>query len=133
MPITLALVQALRVRVGEEDYVVPITHVTEALDLGQVRITRKAEREFIRHRGKQLPVVRMRAVLGTPSEGEEAAAIVTELGDRRAALAVDKLVGREQIIVKSFDAAVGTLKIFSGAALLSDGRPALVLDPISVL
>lgn len=133
MPITLALVQALRVRVGEEDYVVPITHVTEALDLTQVRITRKAEREYVRHRGRQLPIVRMRRVLGTPAAGEESAAFVTELGDRRAALAVDRLVGREQIIVKSFDAAVGALKIFSGAALLSDGRPALVLDPISVL
>jgi len=133
MPITLALVQALRVRVGDEDYVVPITHVTEALDLSQARITRKADREYIRHRGRQLPVVRMRRVLGTRAAGEETAAIVTELGDRRAALAVDLLAGREQIIVKSFDAAVGTLKIFSGAALLSDGRPALVLDPISVL
>lgn len=133
MPITLALVQALRIRVGEEDYAVPITHVTEALDLDQVRITQKGQREFIRHRGRQLPVVRMRQVLGTPSDGEESAAIVTELGDRRAALAVDQLVGREPIIVKSFDAAVGALKIFSGAALLSDGRPALVLDPISVL
>ena len=133
MPITLALVQALRVRVGDEDYVVPITHVTEALDLKQARITRKADREYVRHRGRQLPVVRMRKVLGTRAVGEETAAIVTELGDRRAALAVDLLAGREQIIVKPFDAAVGTLKIFSGAALLSDGRPALVLDPISVL
>ena len=58
--------------------------------------------------------------------------MVTEVGDRRAALAVDRLVTRDQIIVKGFDAAVGTLPVFSGATLLSDGRPALVLDPMSV-
>ncbi|HEX7120148.1 MAG TPA: chemotaxis protein CheA [Longimicrobiales bacterium] len=133
MPITLALVQALRVRVGAEDYAVPITHVTEALDLEQERVVRKGGREYVRRRGRQLPIVRLRKVLAAPTPGKETAAIVTELGDRRAALVVDSLVGREQIIVKSFDAAVGTLKIFSGAALLSDGRPALVLDPISVI
>jgi chemotaxis protein histidine kinase CheA len=46
---------------------------------------------------------------------------------------VDELVGREQILVKNFDAATGTLPFFSGATLLADGRPVLVLDPLSVL
>ncbi|HEX6939409.1 MAG TPA: chemotaxis protein CheA [Longimicrobiales bacterium] len=133
LPITLALVQALRVRVGADDYAVPITHVTEALDLGRERVVRRGDQEYVRRHGRQLPIVRLRQVFGTPEEGPETAAIVTELGDRRAALVVDSLVGREQIIVKSFDAAVGALNIFSGAALLSDGRPALVLDPISVI
>jgi two-component system chemotaxis sensor kinase CheA len=46
---------------------------------------------------------------------------------------VDELVGHEQILVKSFDPAPGTLPVFSGATLLDDGRPALVLDPLSVM
>ncbi len=133
MPVTLALVQALRVRVGDEDYAIPLTHVREALDLMKERVVRRGEREVVRYRGKDLELVRLRAVLGVATEGVEEAAVVTEMGDRRAALAVDRLVGREQIVVKGFDAAVGTLKIFSGAALLADGKPALVLDPISVI
>jgi two-component system chemotaxis sensor kinase CheA len=65
-------------------------------------------------------------------EGERAA-VVVEVAERRSAVAVDELVSREQIVVKEFIAAVGMLPIFTGATLLADGRPALVLDPVSVL
>ena len=80
-----------------------------------------------------LPLVRLRTVMRHSEAGGESAAVIAELGERRTALAVDELVGREQILVKQFDAAVGTLPIFSGVTLLADGRPALVLDPISVV
>ncbi|MGH6692660.1 MAG: chemotaxis protein CheW, partial [Gammaproteobacteria bacterium] len=72
-------------------------------------------------------------VLQISGGGEEGAALVAEVGERRAAVAVDKLVAHEQILVKPFDAPVGTLPVFSGATLLADGRPALILDPSSVL
>lgn len=133
LPITLAIAQALRVRVGDEDYAIPLTHVTEALELDNVIIDRHKGREVVRLRDEVLPLVRLRAVLRAPTSGTETAAVVAELGDRRTALAVDLLVGREQILVKQFDSAVGTLPIFSGVTLLADGRPALVLDPISVV
>jgi two-component system chemotaxis sensor kinase CheA len=80
-----------------------------------------------------MPLVRLRRVLGAKAAGHELAAVVAEVGERRSALAVDELVGREQILVKEFDGAVGTLPIFSGVTLLADGRPALVLDPLSVV
>ncbi len=133
LPITLAIAQALRVRVGDEDYAIPLTHVAEALDLDTVVIDKHKGKEVVRLREEVLPLIRLRAVLHTPASGQETAAVVAELGERRTALAVDQLVGREQILVKQFDGAVGTLPIFSGVTLLADGRPALVLDPISVV
>jgi two-component system chemotaxis sensor kinase CheA len=133
LPITLALAQALRVRVGDEDYAIPLTHLTEVIDLDGVMIVASAGREAVRVREDLLPLVRLAATLRVPVTGRETAAVVAELGERRAALAVDALVGREQIVVKGFDAATGTLPMFSGATLLSDGRPALVLDPVSML
>lgn len=133
LPITLAIAQALRVRVGDEDYAIPLTHVAEALELNNVVIERLKGREVVRLRDEVLPLVRLRAVLRAVTSGTETAAVVAELGDRRTALAVDRLVGREQILVKQFDSAVGMLPIFSGVTLLADGRPALVLDPISVV
>lgn len=133
LPITLALAQALRVRVGDEDYAIPLTHLTEVIDLDEVMIVASAGRESVRVRDDLLPLVRLAATLRVPVTGRESAAVVAELGERRAALAVDALVGREQILVKGFDAATGTLPLFSGATLLSDGRPALVLDPVSML
>ncbi len=133
VPITLALAQALRVRVGGEDYAIPLTHVTEAMILEDVLVSAVAGREAVRVRDDLLPLIRLRQVLGVPAVGAETAAVVAEIGERRAALAVDELLGREQILIKGFDNARGALPIFSGATLLADGRPALVLDPLSVV
>jgi two-component system, chemotaxis family, sensor kinase CheA len=129
LPITLALAQALRVRIGGEDYAIPLTHVSEAVELdGNV----PAGSATLDLRGEAIPLVRMRRMLQLEGAGE-ATAIITERGEHKAALAVDELVGREQIVVKSFDPVAGMLPYFSGATLLADGRPALVLDPLSVI
>jgi two-component system chemotaxis sensor kinase CheA len=133
LPITLAIAQALHVRVGGEDYAIPLTHIAEAMEIEPDAVQQGQGRELIALRGEALPLVRLRRVLGASAPGAEQAAVVAEVGDRRSALAVDELVGREQILVKEFDGAVGTLPIFSGVTLLADGRPALVLDPLSVV
>ncbi len=133
LPLTLAIAQALRVRVGGEDYAIPLTHVAEAVQLDNCEIDRHKGKEVLRLREEVLPLVRLRSVMRARAAGAESAAVIAELGERRTALAVDELIGREQILVKPFDAAVGTLPIFSGVTLLADGRPALVLDPISVV
>ncbi|MGH7464851.1 MAG: chemotaxis protein CheW, partial [Longimicrobiales bacterium] len=130
LPITLAVAQALRVRVGGEDYAIPLTHVSEAVELDDAF---GSGTDFVRVRGQTVPLVRLRQVLGVDGGGREAAAVIAEIGDRRAALAVDELIGREQILVRTFDAVAGMLPFFSGATLLADGRPALVLDPLSVI
>lgn len=133
LPLTLAIAQALRVRIGGEDYAIPLTHVAEAVQLDVAKIDRHKGKEVLRLREEVLPLVRLRNVMRSNEAGVELAAVIAELGERRTALAVDELVGREQILVKQFDGAVGTLPIFSGVTLLADGRPALVLDPISVV
>jgi two-component system chemotaxis sensor kinase CheA len=133
LPLTLALAHALRVRVAGEDYAIPLTHVAEAVEIQDVLVSAVAGRETVRVRDDILPLIRLRQVLGLPQAGTESAAVVAEIGARRAALAVDELVGREQILIKSFDSARGALPYFSGATLLANGRPALVLDPLSVV
>jgi two-component system chemotaxis sensor kinase CheA len=133
LPLTLAIAQALRVRVGGEDYAIPLTHVAEAVQLDSSAVDRHKGKEVLRLRDEVLPLVRLRNVMRNTQPGAEQAAVIAELGDRRTALAVDELIGREQILVKQFDGAVGALPIFSGVTLLADGRPALVLDPISVV
>lgn len=131
LPITLAVAQVLRVRIGNEDYGIPLTHVTEAVELDAADADADAQTVVVRD--ERIPLVRMRRRLGVQGRGAEHAAVITEMSGRRTALAVDELIGREQIMVKSFDAAAGTLPYFSGAMLLADGRPALVLDPLSVI
>ncbi|HEX9109181.1 MAG TPA: chemotaxis protein CheW, partial [Longimicrobiales bacterium] len=85
-------------------------------------------------RGEAIPLLRLSELLQTPGERRrETAAVIAEVGQSRAALAVDELVAREQVVVKPFDAAAGMRPYFSGVTLLADGRPALVLDPMTVL
>jgi two-component system chemotaxis sensor kinase CheA len=133
LPISLALAQALRVRVAGENYAIPLTHLSEAIELNDTIILPYGGKESVRVRDEVLPLIRLRRVLRADSSVQEGAAVIAEMGERRVALGVDELVGREQILVKNFDSAVGTLPFFSGATLLDDGTPALVLDPLSVM
>jgi two-component system, chemotaxis family, sensor kinase CheA len=130
LPITLALAQALRVRVGSEQYAIPLTHISEAVELnGSV----SGSPPMLLLRSERVPLIRLGSALQLGTAGREETAVIAERGDRRIALAVDELIGREQILVKSFDPVAGMLPYFSGATLLADGRPALVLDPLSVI
>jgi two-component system chemotaxis sensor kinase CheA len=131
LPITLAVAHSLRVRVAGEQYAIPLTHVSEVVEIHNT-VRDDDGRELLLVREERIPLVRLRALLSPGSSDTERAAVISEIGERRTALAVDELVMKEQIYVKSFDPAAGTLPIFSGVTLLADGRPILVLDPISV-
>jgi two-component system, chemotaxis family, sensor kinase CheA len=129
LPITLALAPALRVRVGREYYFIPLTHVAEAVDLEG---TTDSD-DTVRIRGELVPLVRLSRILQVATGAAEATAIIAAVGERRVALGIDELVGREQVLVKSFDAVPGLLPYFVGVAFLGDGSPALVLDPLSMI
>jgi two-component system chemotaxis sensor kinase CheA len=131
VPFTLAIVHGLRVRVADEEYALPLTHVAEIALLGPGLVVRDGEREYVTVRDASVPLVRLRGVLGAAASGRESAAVVAELGERRVALAVDEVLEHEPIVVKSFDAPAGVPAIFTGATLRPDGRPLLLLDPLS--
>jgi two-component system chemotaxis sensor kinase CheA len=131
VPMTLALAHALRIGVGDEEYALPITHVKEVVSLDGANRD-AAQRGTLMVRDAAVSLVDLGRVLGAAS-GSPSAAVVAELGERRVAVAVDRVIGHEQIVVKPFDAPVGTLPVFSGATILPDGRPALLIDPLSVL
>jgi len=134
LPLTLAIVRAMLARVANETYAVPMTHVTETVELdpGAVRTVRG--REAIVHHDDVLPLLRLRqrVELGA-SAAPMQQVVVLELGERRAALVVDELAGQQEIVVKQFDPVRGGLPLFSGATILSDGAPALILDVGSLL
>ncbi|MGD8278515.1 MAG: chemotaxis protein CheW [Gemmatimonadota bacterium] len=132
VPFTLAIVPGLRVRVANDEYAMPLTHVAEVASLGPDLVGRDGEREYVRVRGVPVPLVRLRRVLGEEASGDEPAAVVAELGERRIALAVDEVLEHEPIVVKSFDAPAGAPPIFTGATVRPDGRPVLLIDPMSV-
>jgi two-component system, chemotaxis family, sensor kinase CheA len=81
-----------------------------------------------------LPLLRMRELMGLPpTEQKSQQVVVIEIGERRAGLIVDELVGQQEIVVKQFDGVRGGLALFSGATILGDGAPALIVDVSSLL
>ena len=129
LPVTLAIVRALTAKVGDERYVLPITHVAETLDLEPTAVTEMEGQDGMTLRNDIIPLVHLRDVLNVPGEAPSGRpVIVLQIGERRSGVVVDTLTGQQEIVVKSFDPPKGLLPIFSGAAVLGDGEPALILD-----
>jgi len=129
LPVTLAIVRALTAEVGEECYVLPITHVAETLELDAAAIAGVDGQDGLKYRGDIIPLVDLRDVVDVPGDRPvRRPVVVLQIGGRRSGLVVDTLTGQQEIVVKSFDPPNGTLPIFSGATILGDGSPVLILD-----
>lgn len=134
LPLTLAIVRALLARVGDELYALPMTHVNETVELKSAQLRRVKGREVLVLREDVLPLLRMRELMGLPpTEQKSQQVVVIEMGEKRAGLIVDELVGQQEIVVKQFDGVRGGLALFSGATILGDGAPALIVDVSSLL
>jgi two-component system chemotaxis sensor kinase CheA len=134
LPLTLAIVRALLTRVNGETYAVPMTHVSETVHLDASALRSVKGREVMVMREQVLPLVSFRDLVHLPRQtGARRQVIVLELGDRRAGLVVDELTGQQDIVVKQFDAVRESVSLFSGATILPDGAPALIVDVGSLL
>ena len=135
LPITLAIVRALIANVGSERYALPLTYVAETVEFGSTPTTSLEGREAIVLRDRIVPLVHLRNLLGVDAEPPppRRPVIVLEMGERRAGVVVDGMVGQREIVVKGFDAPQGTLPVFSGATIMGDGVPALILDAAGLL
>ena len=134
LPQTLAIVRAVLATVGGERYALPLTHVRETLAWSAEAVQRVQGKEVLVLRDEVLPLLHLREVVRAPGvHADTADIVVLERGARRAGLVVDELTGQQDIVVKQFDGARDGLALFSGATILSDGRPALIVDVGSLL
>jgi two-component system chemotaxis sensor kinase CheA len=135
LPLTLAIVRSLLARIGDETYAIPMTHVSETVELHPQILHTLKGREVLMIREDVLPVIRLRELLrhdGDAPRGVEQV-VVVEMAERRAALVVDALIGQQEIVVKQFDGVQNGLTLFGGATILGDGAPALIIDVSSLL
>ncbi|HEX8946018.1 MAG TPA: chemotaxis protein CheA [Gemmatimonadaceae bacterium] len=138
LPLTLAIVRALLVRVADEVYAIPLAHVSETIELEPEILRTVKGREVLLARDEVLPLMRLRDLVGlpryeAPNEIALEHVVVIDLGDRRAGLVIDELTGQEEIVVKQYDAVREGLPFFGGATLLGDGTPSLIVDVSSLL
>ena len=134
LPVTLAIISALLVRVGGRQFAIPITSVQEAIVLDPTELRTVEGREVLTLRGATLPLCRLDAFFGlTRMEAPKRFVVVSAVGHRRLGFVVDGLAGQQDIVIKALGASLSKVRGFAGATDLGDQRVALVLDAPALL
>ena len=134
LPVTLAIVRAVLAKVDDETYAVPMTHVSETLELAPGVADTVKGREVLSLRDDVVPLFHLRDLVRLPRQPDRLShVIVLEIAEKRAGILVDRLLGQQDIVVKQFDGVRDGLALFSGATILGDGAPALILDVSTLL
>jgi two-component system, chemotaxis family, sensor kinase CheA len=129
LPLTLAIIDGMLVRVGNGRYTIPLAAVEECVELPENAASHARGRNFLDIRGALVPYLRLREVFGTtaPQELHQKVVIVSS-GEGRVGLVVDQIIGNNQTVIKQLSKLHSSIKSFSGATILGDGTVALILD-----
>jgi two-component system chemotaxis sensor kinase CheA len=132
LPLTLAILDGMSIRSGDEIYILPLGFVVESLQPARVDVKEIANQgRVVKVRGDYLPLIPLHQMFNIeprftdPSEG---ILVIVETEGRKAALFVDELVGQQQVVVKNLESNYRKVAGISGATILGDGGVALILD-----
>jgi two-component system chemotaxis sensor kinase CheA len=129
LPLTLAIIEGLLVRVGEARYIIPLAAVEECVELPHSEQAAGRERSLLNIRGDLVPYLRLRDLFKPTAESDpHQKVIITSTGDMRLGLVVDQIIGSHQTVIKSLSKLHANVTMFSGATILGDGSAALILD-----
>ncbi|WP_099468857.1 chemotaxis protein CheA [Konateibacter massiliensis] len=131
LPLTLAIIQALMVELGDEKYAIALGSIQTIEDISIHDIKYVEAKEVIHIRETVIPLIRLDQVLGiekNEEEPENLTVVIVKKGDRLAGLVVDNLMGQQEIVIKSLGKYINIDKVISGATILGDGEIALILD-----
>lgn len=129
IPLTLAIIDGLLVRVGAGFYVIPLSAVEECLELSIEEDLRSRGRSFISLRDDLVPFIRLRELFRTGTQPDPfQKVVVVSTGSDRVGLVVDQIVGDHQTVIKNMSKLHDHVSSFSGATILGDGNVALILD-----
>ncbi|MGH6634717.1 MAG: chemotaxis protein CheA [Gammaproteobacteria bacterium] len=130
LPLTLAILEGQLVRIGTEIYVVPLTSIVESLQVEPTRVSSIAQRaELYKLRDEYISIIRLAQVFHGHSHAlDRGQLVVVEADNHRVGLAVEEMLGQQQVVIKSLETNFQPIKGVSGATILGDGRVALILD-----
>lgn len=134
LPLTLAIIQALMVVIGDEKYAIALGSIQTIEDVLPEDIKLVQAKEVIHIRGTVIPIIRMDKVLEIPSRDDDdkknknLTVIIVKKGDKQAGLVVDELIGQQEVVIKSMGKYIKVPKMISGATILGNGEVALILD-----
>lgn len=132
LPLTLAIIQALMVVIGDEKYAIALGSIQTIEDVSPEDIKLVQAKEVIHIRGTVIPIIRLNKVLEIPPREDEGSknltVIIVKKGDKLAGLVVDELIGQQEVVIKSMGKYIKVPKMISGATILGNGEVALILD-----
>jgi two-component system, chemotaxis family, sensor kinase CheA len=128
LPLTLAIIEGLLIRVGEGRYIIPLSAVEECTELSPAD-ERERGRNFLNMRGDLVPFLRLREMFDVTTEPDlHQKIVIASAGETRVGLVVDQIIGSHQSVIKSLSKLHSDVTMFSGATILGDGSAALILD-----
>lgn len=131
LPLTLAIIQALMVKLGDEQYAISLGSIETLEDITKDDIKFVNSKEVIHLRDKVIPIIRLGKLLDVESSSEDSenmTVVIVRKGDKRAGIVVDSLIGQMEIVIKSLGSYINVNKMISGATILGDGDIALIID-----
>jgi two-component system chemotaxis sensor kinase CheA len=134
LPLTLAIVEGLLVRVGEGRYAIPLSAVEECVELPASQADTSGGYSLLNIRDALVPFLRLRELMqcASPADPHQKVVIISS-GEQRLGLVVDQILGSHQTVIKSLSRLHADVKTFSGATILGDGTVALILDVAQLL
>ena len=136
LPLTLAVTQALLVRIGEEVHALPSSMVEQVLDLREEQLNHLRHDGYTHWQGQDYPYHYLPALLGQanalPPTQRQYPVLLLRSGQERRAVLVDEIVGNQEVVVKNIGPQLARLPGISGATVLGNGRIVLILDPLSI-
>ncbi len=140
LPLTLAIIKAMLVKVQEETYAVPLMNIRETIKISKKELKLLQNLEVIKVRDEVIPIIRLDKILGIVSfshkqedEDERLSLVIVENGKRAMGLVVSQVLGEQDIAVKPLGSLIKRTKGIAGATILGDGRVALILDIMSLM
>jgi len=131
LPLTLAIIQALLVLVGDEKFAIPLNSIKETVIIAKDQIKTVQKREVILLRGNVIPIIRLNKALDTEKtykNRDDLTLVIVKKGEKNIGLAVDDLIGQQEIVIKSLGKFLNDIKFIAGATILGNGEVALILD-----
>ncbi len=137
IPLTLAIIQALLVMVGDEKYAIPLGSINEIYNINPKDIQFVRNQEVTLLRDMVIPIIRLHNVLDIEAEenldNKPLTCVVVKKGDKLSGLIVDSLIGQQEIVIKSLGKLLSSIRFIAGATILGDGNVALILDINSIV
>ena len=131
LPLTLAIIQALLVMVGNEKYAIQLSSIQKITNIAPDEIKMVQKQEVVLYRNTVVPIVRLDKVLEVPKDEEKPkllTLVIVKRGDRLTGFVVDKILGQQEIVQKSLGKFLSGIKVITSATILGDGNVALILN-----